>query len=118
MRDYLKKAQPVRFVFPIDGDCINSVDGVKDGENLIVKVKVAAPVGAQVEINDVKATFNGETYEAEICFNQYRTSLTAVDTVSGESDTIAVFKLKDVEKKFRLSVDDNILFLKDITKNQ
>ena len=118
MRDYFRKAQPVHFVFPIDGDCINSGDGVYDGNDLLVKVKVAAPAGAEVEINDVKATFNGETYEAEIRFDSYRTALTAVDTVSGESDTIAVYKLKNPEKKFRLSVDDNILFLKDIAKNQ
>ena len=118
MRDYFKKNQPVHFVFPIDGDCINGADGVRDGNDVLVKVKVAAPAGADIAVNDVKATFNGETYEAEIRFDSYRTALTAVDAVSGESDTIAVYKLKALEKKFRLSSDDNILFLRDIAKNQ
>lgn len=118
MKDYLRKNQPVRFVFPIDGDCINSADGKRDGNDLLVTVKVAAPESAEVYVNDVPAQKQGEYYQAEIRFENYRTSLTAVDTVSGESDTIAVYKLRAPEKKFRLSSDDNILFLKDIAKNQ
>ncbi len=118
MKDYLRKNQPVHFVFPIDGDCINSADGIREGNDLLVTVKVVAPKGANVVINDVEATLVGDLYEATLRFDSYRTSLTAIDTVSGESDTIAVYKFKAPEKKFRLSVDDNILFLKDITKNQ
>lgn len=118
MKDYLRKNQPVHFVFPIDGDCINSADGIREGNDLLVTVKVAAPKGANVVINDVEATLVGDLYEATLRFDSYRTSLTAIDTVSGESDTIAVYKFKAPEKKFRLSVDDNILFLKDIAKNQ
>lgn len=118
MKDYLRKNQPVRFVFPIDGDCINSADGKRDGNDLLVTVKVAAPESAEVYVNDVPAQKQGEYYQAEIRFENYRTSLTAVDTVSGESDTIAVYKLRAPEKKFRLSSDDNILFLQDIAKNQ
>lgn len=118
MKDYLRKNQPVHFVFPIDGDCINSADGIREGNDLLVTVKVAAPKGANVVINDVEATLVGDLYEATLRFDSYRTSLTAIDTVSGESDTIAVYKFKAPEKKFRLSVDDNILFLKDIAQNQ
>ena len=118
MKDYLRKNQPVRFVFPIDGDCINSADGKRDGNDLLVTVKVAAPESAEVYVNDVPAQKQGEYYQAEIRFENYRTSLTAVDTVSGESDTIAVYKVRAPEKKFRLSSDDNILFLQDIAKNQ
>lgn len=118
MKDYLRKNQPLHFVFPIDGDCINSADGIREGNDLLVTVKVVAPKGANVVINDVEATLVGDLYEATLRFDSYRTSLTAIDTVSGESDTIAVYKFKAPEKKFRLSVDDNILFLKDITKNQ
>lgn len=118
MKDYFRKNQPVHFVFPIDGDCINCADGRREGKNVIVNVKIAAPENAELYVNDVKAEKKGEYYEAEICFESYRTSLTAIDTVSGESDTIAVYKFKAAEKKFRLSSDDNILFLKDIAENQ
>lgn len=118
MKDYFRKDKPVRFSFPIDGDCINSGDGVRKGNDLIVKVKVCAPAGAEIFVNDVKTKFNGNEHEAEIRFCSYRTSLTAVDKISGESDTIAVYKFVNPEKKFRLSVDDNILFFKDIAEKQ
>ena len=118
MKDYFRKSKPVHFVFPIDGDCVNSADGIREGNDVIVKVKIAAPENAELYVNDVKAVKNGDVYEVDVRFESYRTSLTAIDTVSGESDTIAVFKFKAPEKKFRLSVDDNILFLRDIAKNQ
>lgn len=118
MKDYFRKSQPVHFVFPIDGDCINSADGVREGNDLIVTVKIAAPENAELYVNDVKAEKKGELYEVAVRFDSYRTSLTAIDKVSGESDTISVYKFKNPEKKFRLSSDDNILFLKDIAKNQ
>ena len=60
IKDYFRKNKSVRFSFPIDGDCINSGDGVKKGNDLIVKVKVSAPVDAEIYVNDVKAEFNGQ----------------------------------------------------------
>lgn len=118
MKDYLRKSKPVHFVFPIDGDCINSGDGKRVGNDLLVNVKVSAPENAEVYVNDLKAEYKGEYFEVEMLFDTYRTGLTAIDKVSGESDNIAVFKLHAPENKFRLSSDDNILFLKDIAKNQ
>ena len=52
MKDYFRKNKSVRFSFPIDGDCINSGDGVRKDDDLIVKVKVCAPAGAEIFVND------------------------------------------------------------------
>ena len=100
MKDYFRKNKPVHFVFPIDGDCVNGADGKREGNDVIVKVKIAAPENAELYVNDVKAVKNGDIYEVDVRFETYRTALTAIDTVSGESDTIAVFKLKNPEKIF------------------
>lgn len=118
MRDYFRKDKKVRFIFPIDGDCINENDGEKTENGVIVLTKIAAPKDAEICVNDQKAVFDGECFVAKIEYKSFRTSLTAVDQKSGESDTIAVYKLKDVVKKFRLTSDDNILFLRDINDHK
>ena len=51
MRDIYHRELPVRFLFPIDGDCLNEGDGLRQGEMLLLKVKAAAPAGAKVCIN-------------------------------------------------------------------
>ncbi len=118
MSDYLRKSQPVRFEFPINGDCVNCADGREEGGNLYVKVKVQAPKTAELYVNDKKAEYNGNCFEVEINFTSYRTCLTAIDTKTGEQDVIYVYRFKNAQKKFRISVDDNILCFKDIYDNQ
>lgn len=108
----------MKFLFPINGDCLNANDGRVLGDELFVKVKVEAPKGHEVYINDVKADSVDGEYSAEIGFSGYRSTLVAEDKTSGETAKIAVFRLCDPMNKFRVSSDDNILFLQDLTKNK
>lgn len=118
MRDYFRKSKKVHFLFPIDGDCVNVFDGRETKDGVIIQTKICAPSDAEIYVNDRRAEYNGECFVAEIEYTAFRTSLTAIDKKSGESDTIAVYKLRDAVNKFRLTSDDNILFLRDISAHE
>lgn len=114
MIDYLREGALVRFVFPIDGDCLNERDGVLDGDVLTISAEVAAPAGAVVTVNGIAAEETGAgRYVARVPVEGRRAVLTAV--CGEESAAVEVYRLPDVVGKYRLSVDDNILFLADIT---
>ncbi len=117
MRDYLRKDSKIRFEFPIDGDCVNIYDGeMKDGV-LFVRVKVCAKAGSKIEINQIPTEFDGEFYVADIPIYGYKTNLVARDDL-GNEEIIVIYKLEKSTGIYRLSAEDNILFLQDITKNK
>lgn len=108
----------LKFLFPVYGDCLNEHDGKICGNNLVVDVKVSAPEGHEVYVDGKKAEYNEGVYSSAVSVCGYRNTVTAEDKTSGEKEKIAVFRLYDTMNKFRLSSDDNILFLQDITKNK
>ena len=108
----------MEFVFPVDGDCLNSRDGKEVGKTLVVPVKIRANAGDEVYVCGKKADFDGEYFTSEVEIAGYRNTLAAENKTSGECEKIAVFKLSDVVGKYRVSSDDNILFLQDLTKNK
>ena len=81
MRDFFHACDPVSFVFPIDGDCLNRNDGREEDGVLYIRVKVRAAENAQLKINGKDAEFCKEErlYTAEVPLYGYRTTLTAVD---------------------------------------
>ncbi len=108
----------INFVFPFDGDCLNKHDGRLCEDGLYIPVKVKAPENHKVVICKKEADFKDGVYCAEVCISGYRTKLVAEDRTTGEETTIDIFRLCDPVGKFRLSSDDNILCLQDITKNK
>lgn len=118
MRDYFKRG-PITFVSPIDGDCLNIYDGTEKDGLLYIKVKVKAQQNMLITINDKDATFNGEYFEIEYPLPYGRTILVAKDKENPEiQQSVIVFRLKNCTGIYRLSVDDNFLFLKDINDNK
>ncbi len=114
MKDFLCEKEALRFLFPIDGDCLNARDGTVDGNGLTVRVALAAPIGARVTVNGVTAEENAPgQYGLALALPVGRTVLKA--DCGDLTAEIAVFRLRNAVGKYRLSVDDNILFLADIT---
>ncbi|MBQ8397805.1 MAG: hypothetical protein IJX53_06380 [Clostridia bacterium] len=114
MRDYLNEGAPVHFVFPIDGDCLNERDGEVCGDVLTITAEIAAPAGCAVAVNGIAAEEQGSgRYVVRVPVAGDRAVLTAV--CGADSAEVEVYRLRDVVGKYRLSVDDNILFLADIT---
>jgi len=118
MRDYFKTGEPIHFVFPIDGDCLNIYDGSMKKGYLTIPVKVEAPDDADIYINEEKAEFDGKYYVLEVALKSYRNVISACNKKDGYETDIAVYKLEDCVDRYRISLDDNILFLADLTKNK
>ncbi len=118
MSEYFMSDSPIFFVFPINGDCVNERDGEKTDSGVSFTAKVSAQKNHEIYICGKKAEFDGEYYTAPVCVCGHRNTLTAKDETSGEETKIAVYYMPETVGKFRLSSDDNILFLQDITKNK
>jgi hypothetical protein len=116
MRDYFMEAKPLRFLFPIDGDCVNRHDGAPDGNTLLLPVTVEAPQGADVAVNGIRATeMQSGVYHATVPVRGYRNALLAENRTDGTQCRITVFRMPaHDEKHFRISSDDNIRFLKEL----
>jgi len=56
-------------------------------------------------------------YEAVINLDGYRNTVTAKDENSGDESEIVIYWLKGGTGKYRISIDDNIWFLRDLTRN-
>ncbi len=119
MRDYFHKNDSIYFEFPIDGDCINERDGKRaDNGGVTFVATVCAPENSEVYINGKRAEYAEGAYRTEVTLCGYRSTLTAEDKTNGTECKIAVYYMPDAVGKYRVSSDDNILFLQDITKNK
>ncbi len=105
------------FISPVDGDMLSKYDGKEFSGNLLTKVRIKAPSGQQIKINGKETKFDGSVYHEEIELTGYENIISAADSKTGEKQSIKVFWLKNVVDKYRLSIDDNIWFLKDISVN-
>ena len=118
----------INILSPIDGDMLNERDGRITAEGLLsVRVVVDAPQGSEININGTRALYEDGLYSAEVHLKEYKNGITVTenssDASSGNghnyrySETITVYWLKHYAGKYRLSLDDNIWFLQDITNH-
>jgi len=108
----------MHFIFPINGDCVNSRDGLVQDGTLLLPVRISAPAGHDIRICGKEAMYENGAYRADVPIPGYRNTLTAEDITDGTSCRIAVYYMPAAEGCFRISSDDNILFLQDITAHQ
>ncbi len=105
------------FLSPVDGDMLNESDGkVTDGA-LVTPFKIRASPGSKIKINGVDAKFSDNLFTADLGLKEYKNDIEAFDEKTGSRQTITVFWLKNYTNKYRLSLDDNIWFLRDISNN-
>lgn len=110
--------EKMNFVFPIEGDCINKNDGISVDGGVEIEAAVSAQADGEVYICGKKACYSDGLWKANVIISGYRTTLTAEDRASGAGCEITILRFADPVGKFRLSSDDNILFLQDITVNK
>ena len=107
------------FHFPRDGVMLTETAGERIGDTLKIKVQFLASNGRNLEINGIPMEVaNNGFYKAFITLENYKNTLTVVDTDTKESWSIDVFFLKKGYKKYRVSLDDNIWFLQNLTENK
>ena len=107
----------MEFIHPIDGDMLHARDGIVDGDSLQTNVTIAAPAGREIFVNGIRAVAKDGAYTAALFLKEYENKVEARDAVSGETIAITVYRLKGFAGEYRLSIDDNIWFLRDIYQN-
>lgn len=123
----------IEFVKPVDGDVLTGSDGIYKGKSLEIKVKLFAPPESRLKVNGVIAKVTSKDskelkkskkpnelkviYEATVKLDGYRNVIGVLEEKSGYKKDIVVYWLKDANRKYRLSLDDNIWFLRDIARN-
>jgi hypothetical protein len=107
----------IKIISPIDGDMLNKYDGIETGGSLVTKVRISAPAGSKIKVNGVSTKFIDGLFQADVTLDNYENVIEVTAENSGYRECLKVFWLKNFVNKYRLSLDDNIWFLKDISDN-
>ena len=107
----------LKIVSPIDGDMLNENDGSAVEGGLLAKVSILAPSDSIIKVNGIAAKDIGEMFIADILLKDYSNVIEVVEANTGYRKSITVFWLKNYINRYRLSFDDAIWFLRDITFN-
>lgn len=107
--------QPVQITSPWDGDVLNRHDGDETDEGLTIAVEGAAPADAQVLVAGAPADRDGDRFSAQVTLTHPRTTIVA-ESPAG-SDSVRLIYDRRSRKRYRFSVDDNVLFLRDLARD-
>ena len=107
----------ISFISPIEGDMLHGKDGEVINGALETIVSVNARKGSSISINGEVATTIEDVFIAKLSFKNYKNTIEALDNHTGEKKTITVYWLPNFANKYRLSIDDNIWFLRDLRKD-
>ena len=107
----------IKFISPIDGDMLCEYDGTLSEGGLITNVTIAAPEGSRIKVNGSSAKYSDGIFSAAVRLKKYENVIELAEEKSGVKENIKVFWLKGLANKYRLSLDDNIWFLKDLSNN-
>lgn len=109
----------IDFIFPDDGVMLTNATGTPTENGIKIKVCLDASSGRRMTLNGEpmeETRFGIYTHSVEL--SSYKTPLVARDEDSKEVCVIDVYYLKKAYKKYRFSLDDNIRFLLNLTKNK
>lgn len=104
----------IQFISPIDGDMLHARDGVTTADGLEIDVQLSAPSSHYLTINGVGAGYNQGVFSGKVRLKEYENTITVHDCTTTESKSILVYWLPNFAGHYRLSIDDNIWFLRDI----
>ena len=117
LTSFSKPENEIRFISPLDGDMLNKYDGKVENGWLKTSVKIQASPGSKIKINNIDAKYTDNMYVAEVLLKDYSNIIEVSDGNTGKKQSITIYWLKNYAHKYRLSLDDNIWFLQDISKN-
>lgn len=110
-------ASAVKITSPLQGDILNRHDGIEEGGRLLIGVFGEAPEAAQVRVNGEVAEREGKLFRAKAALTETQTALVAELADGSARDTATVLWDQGSRKRYRFSLDDNILFLRDIAQD-
>ncbi|RPI24993.1 MAG: hypothetical protein EHM61_15570 [Acidobacteria bacterium] len=109
--------KPLRITQPADGDVLNRNDGTVTPEGLRITVRGEARVGGTVKINGAAAPVRDGKFETQVTVNEPTTRIQAQGP-GGSVDEATVLWDRQSFPRYRVSVDDNIRWLKDIALHE
>lgn len=93
--------------------------GERVGDDLKIKVKFNATFNRTLTLDGQPLEeYHPGYYRCDYVLKDYKTTLTVKDENSGEEWSTDVYFLKKAYKKYRISLDDNIWFLQNLTENK
>ncbi|MFB3827100.1 MAG: hypothetical protein ACE15B_10035 [Bryobacteraceae bacterium] len=104
----------LRIVEPPDGAILNRHDGENTTRGLWITVKGTAPDGVPLRVNGRAAAVRDGAFETRVLLNRRQTRIVAESGAS--RDAVTVLWDRDSIRRYRFSIDDNILWLKDIAQ--
>jgi len=108
--------QPVRITAPWDGDVLNRHDGAETDAGLAVTIEGVAPAGEPVSVAGEEAERDGERFRASVTLSAPETAVVA--HCGADEDRITLLYDRASYKRYRFSIDDNVLFLRDLAEQQ
>ena len=110
----------LEITFPYHGAVLNHRYGTQNAAGLTIDVTGLAPSDAAVTVNGVAARRKGNQFIATITITERETDITAVmDGAAGQAtSTIRVLWDKDSRKRYRIAIDDNVFFLRDLCQKR
>jgi hypothetical protein len=107
----------MEIISPIDGDMLHARDGVTEADRLEVTVMIKAPADSIIWVGRTPAVYKYSVFMAVVYLKEYENRIEARDEKTGEVAAVTVYRLKNFAGGYRLSIDDNIWFLRDIHNN-
>lgn len=102
----------IDILFPRQGDILDRNDGKETADALSITVRGVAAREARVTIDGVVAQRSGNDFSCEVTLKGRRNRIVAA--CGDARQELEVWWNRSSRKRYRFSVDDNILFLKDL----
>jgi len=110
----LASGAELRITEPPGGAILNRRDGETTAAGLWIVVQGTAP-GTSIKLNGRTVAVNDGRFKARVLLRRFENRITA--EASGHKQAITVLWDRHSMPRYRFSVDDNILFLKDIAQH-
>ena len=110
----------IKIEFPFHGAVLQHRHGLQTDEGLHIEVQGSAPLEAQVKVNGVEARRKGERFFAPLTLSAFRNEICAScqSLQGGGEHRIEVVWHKESRKRYRVSIDDNIFFLRELWRHK
>ena len=102
----------LQITHPRDGDVLNRHDGTETEEEILVPVRGTARGMATVDVNGTQVPVTNGEFACEVALSKKRSAIVA--TAGADRHEITVLWTRGSRKRYRFSLDDNILFLRDL----
>ena len=110
----------IRILDPFHGAVLNHRHGTQSDDGLAISVRVEAELQDRLTVNGLPARQAGTEFHADVVLREEETDITAVaeGPRGRRTHTVRVVWDRHSRPRYRVSMDDNISFLRDIARRK